>query len=309
MREPTSQLLREIRDDHQSGASEITEKAAKCLVTSVESFKGGTKENFMEELSRMGHAIIEAQPAMAPLFNLVNKALLETEKSATVEEGRFRVKKIAEEVVEASREGLKRIARYASTVVGRGSTVLVHSSSRTLSATLLALHHQNRDLSVICTESRPLREGIMLARRLAEARVPVRLIVDTAAFQLLEQVSLVFVGADTISPSGVINKIGTRGLAVAANYQDVPFYVLAGTDKCLVSRVRAGPEKEIKPPEEIVEDGGLMGVLNFYFDCTPLELVSAVITEKGIWNGGDLERYFRELKIHPLLTNPRTESR
>ncbi len=263
----------------------------------------------MKGLSKMGRAIIQAQPAMAPLFNLVNRTLLEIDKAKTIEEVRFGAKKVARHFVKASTEAWKRIADHVDTVLGKGSTVLTHSYSATLFLTLVALHHRGRGFSVICTESRPLREGVTLARRLAENDIPVQLTVDSAAFQLLDRVSLVFVGADTISPAGVINKIGTRGLAVAAHYQNVPFYVLTGTEKCLAMAVRPSLEKEMKPPSEIVENGGSMEVLNFYFDFTPLQLVSGVVTEKGIWKAEELRRYLEELKIHPFLADQKVKRR
>ncbi|NIO03780.1 MAG: translation initiation factor eIF-2B [Proteobacteria bacterium] len=301
-------LISEIRDDNRSGASEITETAARCLVVFAETFKGSTRQDLIRGLSEVGREIVECQPTMAPLYNLVNRALLDADEAKTVEEGRARVRQIVSEFVKSSREGWKRIADHALPLLEKHSTVLTHSYSATLFWTLCTLHDRMKEFSVICTESRPLREGLTLARRLAEKGIRVQLIVDAAAFQLLDRVSLVFVGADAISPLGVTNKIGTCGLAAAAHSWDVPFYVVAGTEKCFPRDLRVDLEKETRPSDEIAENDKMFDILNFYFDRTPLELVFGLITERGIWSAEKLKKYLKSLRIHPILVNWQVET-
>lgn len=301
MKGSIGQFIRTIRNDNRSGASEITEKAAQCLIAFADGFEGKTRQDFMKELFRGGRGIIEAQPTMAPLFNLINSVLLTTEEIGDLEMCKSAAKEKARDFMRSLEKGPAAMADFASGLVREGATILVHSYSATLYRILLALHDRRRTFSVICTESRPLLEGLTLARRLVEKDVPVCLIVDSAAFQLLEQVDLVCVGADTISPFGVTNKIGTLGLAMAAQCQDVPFYVLAGTEKCLYTDVEVKLETQTRPAGEILEGGESIEVLNFYFDRTPLQLVSGIITERGVWDVGELKRYFGGQRIHPAL--------
>ncbi len=257
----------------------------------------------MKELQRVGLEIIKAQPAMAPLFNLINNVLLTAEGTGDLKACRVAVKERARDFTRGPEKGWEAMADFAGDLAREGSTILVHSYSATLYRILLALQDRGRRFSVICTESRPLLEGVTLARRLAEKGIHVRLVVDAAAFQLLQQVDLVFVGADTISPGGVINKIGTRGLAMAAQCQDVPFYVLAGTEKCLPMDAPVELEKEMRPAGEVLEGDEPLEVLNFYFDRTPLDLVSGVVTEIGVMEPRGLQEYFGDLKIHRALTD------
>lgn len=309
MNEVTSRFIREIRNDNRSGASEITEKAAECIIAFVDNFGGRTRQDFMKELSRVGWEIIRAQPAMAPLFNLINSVLLKADGAEDLETCKVAAKEKSRDFIKTLQKGWEAMADFAAGIVREGLTILVHSYSATLFRILLALHDQRREFSVVCTESRPLLEGVALARRLAKKGICVRLIVDAAAFQLLKQVDFVFVGADTISPFGVTNKIGTRGLAMAAQCQDVPFYVIAGTEKCLSMDTRVRLEGEMRPPGEVLEGDEPMEVLNFYFDRTPLQLVSGMITERGIWEAGELQKYFRDMKIHPVLRDWQVKSR
>lgn len=303
LNEATRRFLREIRNDNRSGASEITERAAECLIAFLDNFEGRTHQDFVKELQGVGLEITRAQPAMAPLFNLVNSVLLTAEETRDLKACRVAVKEKARDFMRTLEKGWKAMADFAVDLVRESSTILVHSYSATLYRILLALQDQRRGFSVICTESRPLLEGVTLARRLAEKDIPVRLVVDAAAFQLLQQVDLVFVGADTISPAGVINKIGTRGLAMAAQCQDVPFYVLAGTEKCLPMDDHVKLEREMRPRDEILEGDEPIKVLNFYFDRTPLDLVSGVVTERGVVEARGLQEYFGNLKIHRVLTD------
>jgi translation initiation factor 2B subunit (eIF-2B alpha/beta/delta family) len=62
-------------------------------------------------------------------------------------------------------------------------------------------------------------------------------------------------------------------------------------------------EKELRPENEVVEDDENLEVLNFYFDCTPLDLISGVVTEKGLWDVGEVRRYLESKKIHPALVD------
>jgi translation initiation factor 2B subunit (eIF-2B alpha/beta/delta family) len=303
MNEAVSGIFNEIRSDTRSGASEITEKAAAFFITFVENFEGGTEKDFIKAVEAVGVEIIRAQPAMAPLFNLVNCVLLEVTGARDLESRRAAMIEKAHGIVRNVKEGWERIADFAAPFVRKGSTVLVHSYSATLYRAILALQDRGKAISITCTESRPLREGVTFARRLGKRGIPVRLIVDAAAFQLLRHVDLVFVGADSISQDGVINKIGTRGLAMAAHGQGNRFFVLAGTEKCLPMSTRIELEKELRPENEVVESDENLEVLNFYFDCTPLDLISGVVTEKGLWDVGEVRRYLESKKIHPALVD------
>jgi translation initiation factor 2B subunit (eIF-2B alpha/beta/delta family) len=301
MKPAFGQMVKEIHDDNRSGASEIARKVAASIIVFSDSFEGNAVADFKRAIQRLGLEIVQAQPAMATLFNLVNGVLLAVEEEEGLIASQRAVKKRARAFVAAMESGWQSMTEATSQILGEGSTILVHSDSGTLCRVLLALHEQGRTFSVICTESRPMLEGVTLARRLAGNRVSVRLIADTAAFQLLPKIDLILVGADTVTPSNVINKIGTRGLAVAAEWEAVPLYVLAGTEKCLRTGKAVEVEKERRPPEEIFQGNESIEVLNFYFDQTPLELLSGVITEKGLWNPKELGAYVQGLRLHPAL--------
>ena len=146
---------------------------------------------------------------------------------------------------------------------------------------------------MLACETRPLLQGARLTVwELARAGVPHALIVDGAAAGLMRrgEVDAVIVGCDRVAANGdVANKVGTYGLALAARAAGIPF-VVAGPVSTIDPRIASGEEIEIeeRDADEVLTAGGrpttLPGtaVRNPAFDVTPAELVSALVTERGV---------------------------
>jgi translation initiation factor 2B subunit (eIF-2B alpha/beta/delta family) len=156
------------------------------------------------------------------------------------------------------------------------------SFSRTTVAVITALS-ESREVRVACAEGRPMGEGQRMATALAAAGIDVTYYTDAAIGQALGAVDAVVIGADAITPHAVINKSGTRLLAAAAAHQGVPVHVVAGREKfvsqavSLQLAVREGAADEVWPaPPPRVE------VRNAYFEPTPLDLITSVITDSGV---------------------------
>ncbi|MER6667392.1 S-methyl-5-thioribose-1-phosphate isomerase [Amycolatopsis japonica] len=156
-------------------------------------------------------------------------------------------------------------------------------------------HLQARGLveSVLVDETRPLLQGARLtAWELAEAGVPYRIQPDGAAAAAMSRglVDCVLVGADRIAANGdVANKIGTYGLAIAAKHHGIPFVVVAPSSTVDTAMPDgAGIVIEERDPGEVLAFGGTKvapegaEVFNPAFDVTPHELITAVVTERGI---------------------------
>ena len=146
---------------------------------------------------------------------------------------------------------------------------------------------------VLVDETRPLLQGArMTAFELAEAGIPHRLTVDSAAAWAMAcgQVDCVLVGADRITADGAVaNKIGTYGLAVAARRHGIPFVVVA-PESTRDPETATGGEivVEQRAAAEITRVAGVAtapedtAVFNPAFDVTPPDLVTAVVTENGV---------------------------
>src|SRR5262249_8335040 len=152
-----------------------------------------------------------------------------------------------------------------------------HSRSSTVAAALFAAHRRGKQFRVIATESRPLLEGRSLSRELAEQGVPVTLIADAAAAEILSETDLILVGADRITPFTMTNKIGTRMIALAARERGVPILVACDTSK--FTSLRGAESVKQRPPEELwVDSCPGASVKNFYFEDSPLALFEGFIT-------------------------------
>ena len=154
-------------------------------------------------------------------------------------------------------------------------------------------HEEGLGIVVVATETRPLLQGARLtAWELAQLGIPHALVVDGAAPGLIArgEVSLVVVGADRIAANGdVANKVGTYPLALAAKASGIPFVVVAPTSTVDVS-IASGdaiPVEE-RAATEVTSYGGHQvaptgtQAINPAFDVTPADLVTAIVTEKGI---------------------------
>lgn len=187
-----------------------------------------------------------------------------------------------------------------SHLVPDGGVVLTHCNTGHLATggygtalgVLRSAKRRGKRFLVLVDETRPLLQGARLtAWELERDGFEVVLICDSAAAFAMRRgmVEAVFVGADRIALNGdVANKIGTYGLAIAARANRVPFYVVAPTstfDAGVASGDRIPIEE--RAPHEVLTIGERtlplgVSVWNPAFDVTPAELVTAIVTERGI---------------------------
>lgn len=154
-------------------------------------------------------------------------------------------------------------------------------------------HNQGRPLHVYVDETRPFLQGARLtAWELREAGIPLTLITDNMAGFMMKRgnVDCVIVGADRIVANGdVANKIGTYSLAILARAHQIPFYVAAPTSTIDLSLAHGDliPIEERSSDEVTHLAGQRIAPLGVHaahpaFDVTPHELISAIITERGV---------------------------
>ena len=181
-------------------------------------------------------------------------------------------------------------ARRALTICNTGA--LAAGGEGTALAVLLELHRR-AGVHVLACETRPLLQGARLTTwELARAGVPHELVVDAAAAGLIRRgaADAIVTGCDRVAANGdVANKVGTYGLALAARAAGIPF-VVAGPTSSIDPTLADGDRIEIEErgAEEILAVGGVAlappgtAVRNPAFDVTPAELVTALVTERGV---------------------------
>ncbi len=148
-----------------------------------------------------------------------------------------------------------------------------------------------KSVRVIACETRPLNQGSRLTCwELAHEGLDVTLITDSSAAYLMQTgaIDLVIVGADRITRDAVFNKIGTYMHAVSARHHGIPFYVaaplstfdLAHKAKDIIIEERSRDELAYCGERQLAPAN--VKVLNYAFDATPLDLVTAIVTEAGV---------------------------
>jgi len=291
-------LIDEIRNDKTHGASQLARQAANVLKIAAEHSQADSTDEFWLQQKEIGGRLMSARPAMAPVFNIVGGLLKAiSEKSAEMDLDSIRQLTIskADEVIRASLQAVARIAEYGSRLIADGDKVMTHSYSSTVVAALKEAFTKHRSIEVITTRSGPGRTGERLAQELSLYGIPVTFIDDAAMGLYMSSVSKVVVGADRVCGDGkVVNGIGTCQLALAAERAGVPFYVLCETLK-FDPRLR-GDEVDLEEKEagEVVEPGRLppgVRVKNPYFDITPLELITGIVTENGLLTPEEVTSY------------------
>jgi methylthioribose-1-phosphate isomerase len=196
------------------------------------------------------------------------------------------------------------LAEHGLALLSPGARVITHCNTGPLATgglgtalgVLIAAHRKLGGLHVYVDETRPRWQGAHLTTwELANHGVPHTLMVDSAAAVLMRQqpIHSVWVGADRIAANGdTANKIGTYALAIAARHHGVPFYVVAPSstiDPALADG--GGIPIEQRDPAEVAAPEGLAlapegtQAWNPAFDVTPAELITAIVTERGVFEG------------------------
>src|SRR5581483_10567418 len=186
-------------------------------------------------------------------------------------------------------------------LIDDGATILTHCNAGALATAgygtalgiVRAAVEDGKRIQVIACETRPFLQGARLtAWELKKDRIPVTLVTDNMAGHLMQRgrVSCVIVGTDRTAANGdVANKIGTYTLAVLAHRHSIPFYVaapLSSVDFSCPSGDRIPIEERASREVTHVFDRQIapsgIRVVNPAFDVTPSELVTAIVTERGV---------------------------
>jgi len=277
-------LVREIREDSVSGASQLTIRAAAIFLKLLE------KPVSIKDVRRLVKALSEARPSMPSIANMAHMigSIIEKEVSAGKSMGEA-MENAVRRCINEYQSSLRSVVQNASEMIRRYRSILTHSYSSTVASAI----ENCRDISVYITESRPGYEGRRLAERLAARGHDVTLIVDAAASYVVDQglVDAVVLGCDAILDDGSIaNKIGSKMIALSAMDAGVPVNIVTDLWKAAIY----GFGLERHPEEEVYVGEAKLRCLNPYFEILQPRLITSYITEKGALKVDEL---IREIKL------------
>lgn len=294
------QVCDAIRSMKVRGAPLIGVVGAYGLVLAARKIRTKNRDQASRELRRSADMLLRTRPTGVNLRWAVERVYKASSRARTVEELEGELRREADSILREELEAAHRIGSYGAPLIDDDDTVLTHCNAGTLAtagygtalAVVRAAVEQGKRVSVIATETRPLLQGSRLtAFELSQEKIPVKIICDSAAAQVMARgiVDKVVVGADRILRTGhVTNKIGTLPIALAAKFYGVPFYVAAPTSTVDLETDPSQVVIEERDPDEVLYIGRRrlaprnVGALNPAFDITPPDLVTGIITDRGV---------------------------
>ena len=285
------------------GAPLIGVFAAYSLYISIRNFKSKNTKRFLKQILKNSRILKESRPTAVNLSWALNRIedITRENKNRPVAEIKKLIEKEAKTIHYEDVKLCENIGKNGVGLIKKKDAILTHcntgflatSGNGTALSVIYKAYKKYPGLKIYASETRPLFQGARLTTwELLSRKIEVILVTDNMASFLIKQrgINKVILGADRITRSGyVANKIGTYNLAVICNYHKIPFYVAApgSTFDLSLDKGKDIPIEK-RNPEEVRNVFGKQiapkkaAVWNPAFDVTPPELITAIITEKGI---------------------------
>lgn len=269
-------------------------------------------KNAAQEMKGCVGATSISLQAACDLFFLNLKRLVLVDDESDFGACKTRMIALGEEFVGMSQACRSRIARMASRFIRDGATILTHGNSRVVCGVLQEASKE-RSFRVIVTETRPQGDGFHVGKRLRELGIEVTMVLDSAVAAVMERVDFVLVGAQgVVENGGLINKIGTFQVALAAHAFNRPFYVAVESYKFtrlyplsqgdLPVGSKADQSWDPLIPECIEREKEELGIhfFNPPSDFTPAHLITLLFSDRGVLTpqavSEELIRLYAEVK-------------
>ncbi len=293
-----------IKDMALRGAPLIGIAAAMGVAVEARRWKSSGWDEFEARVSAAIEMLSATRPTASNLFWALDRSrrvLAGQKPGGSPEAAASALTEDAVAIYEEDLETGVRMGQIGVDLISEGSTLLTHCNAGGLAtsgfgtalAPMYVAHQRGIKFKVYADETRPLLQGARLtAWELERSGIDVTVICDSASHLLMSRgaIDLVFVGSDRITRSGdFANKIGTYGVALSAKAAGVPFYGVAPVST-IDFALEWGEDIPIeeRDPVEVTDICGAkvtpqgVAAYNPAFDVTPAELVSGIITEKGL---------------------------
>ena len=282
------------------GAPAIGVAGAFGLALAALQSKATTKEDMIKDLGQAKKILFETRPTAVNLAWGLNKMMNVAKNCQNIDEIKESIVEAATTLAEDDVKINKVMGKNGAELFDNNDTIMTHCNAGALATVaygtalgvVRAIKESGKNIKVIATETRPVMQGSRLTTfELKHEGIDVSLIPDTAVGYTMANglINKIVVGADRILSTGhVFNKIGTYQIALIAKQHNIPFYVAAplstfdlnsNTEDVVIEQRKASEVTSIGN-KRTAPDG--INVINPAFDMTPPELISGIITEKGV---------------------------
>jgi ribose 1,5-bisphosphate isomerase len=251
------------------------------------------REEFLQKIADARSIIINTRPTEPAMRNGLKRVIFEMNQIAErgVEELKETAIQSATQYVDLLKTTKELIIKNGAELIQEGYTVMTHCHSSITSAIFVRAHELGKNIKAICTETRPRYQGRKTAKELVSAGIPTTQVVDSAMRWIArkESIDMIIIGLDAVTSQGtILNKIGSRLLALAAKESDIPLYVAGSLLKFDSDTVFGNRTViEMRDDEEITLDWADapedLKVLNPAFESVSRDLIDALITEEGVF--------------------------
>lgn len=284
-------IIKDIKELKVQGNTNIAKVSAKAILDYITHAKASTYSEFVNKVKSFCFEFANARPNEPLTYNAMTFIVNALDESENQQQARVKTIERIENFFSYIDESYEIIRTNAVNLLKGHTTFMTHCHSSLVRDVLIRIAQINSNIQVINTETRPLYQGRITAKKLSEAGVNVIHIVDSAVSSfILDQKypnpEVVLVGSDGITIQGdLINKVGTLNLAIAAKVAKIPFYVVSQSMKLDLRSSKPELIKiELRKPEEIWPDvPERVRIINPAFDLVPAKYITGgYITEKGL---------------------------
>lgn len=299
-------VIEEIRNMNVKGGSPFGRAAAWAfkLVSEQETFS--SKDSLINRYEDVAKQMIDLKPTMATIYNtwhIVKNTLRKIENVKDVEKVKKEVSHVCSNIIDYSFEAVSQVGEYGSNLVQENDIIMMHSYSSTLMEIFIKAAEKGKNFTVICTESRPLRESRVAIKILQKLNIKVIYITDASIYEFLPKADYVIMGADSICYDGsVANKMGTAMISKLACLCKKPVYIASELYKLDLRTLYGYKIKlERRSETEIVSKGDFdsldgIEVINQFFDLTPATDINSIICEYGIVSPAQIAGFWSKLE-------------
>ncbi len=279
-----------IKNIEIQGATAVAEATLLELKKYGRAVPAKSKEEWLRKVQVAADKLRSARPTEALADNAVKSVLWfkNFQEVENVIQARNCLEKQVVDFLLSIVQAKEDIASFGQEILKGKKKIFTHCRSSTVVDILLAGKKSGLDFEVFNTETRPLFQGRITAKELIKADIPVTMVTDSSGSFFIStasgedyQMELFLIGADAVLADGsIVNKIGSYGMALAAQQANIPVYSAA-------SLMKFHPDTRIeiekRPSSEIWKNPPRgLNIINYAFDRIPAEMLTGYVTERGI---------------------------
>jgi translation initiation factor 2B subunit (eIF-2B alpha/beta/delta family) len=296
----------EARELH---AARSGREVVQALADVIAESKASSLGALASELEANIDALFEAMPAYAPPLNAIHRVYARFEQALASREPLAGLQRSAQEAALAyqdwAAQSRSNIARYGASIIPENGVLFTFTLSETVLYTLRAARQMGQQFRVAVTESRPNNDGLVTAISLAREGIEVEVGIEGNIGEMIPRADVMLVGAEAILSDGsAICKVGTYPAALVAKRSRVPVYVLVDSMKLhATSLMGIGSWLDPLRGQDVIPDAasGEAAVCGKLFDVTPPDLITALITEKGLIHPEGVSQWMLEMPLSDTI--------